>query len=294
MMQPIADSSTYIVTGYFLVDVCNLPEPDCEAMKMVACVPPALVNFEELMPCLIAVEQMSIAQRDHVLTTLKYQRAGEHAHAICAWLDCDLSIDELAVHIARGLSGPGVGGATVLWRYFDPRVFATTMALFSSAQRDALLGPIRRWQFVWCRNWWSITRTASRNASLSDFLTSWPTEQQWPRLLESRVLNRILDKLGEDQTLKPDDCLRYQQIVLQYLADDVLTPYLNEDDLSEFGYLCARYGPAYRLHEKLRPGWEALRRGEMSWTEVRFLLDQSDYAQLDLARDLNKGRSTWR
>ncbi len=294
MMQPIADPSTDIVTGYFLVDVCNLPELDCEAMSMVACVPPGLVNSAELMPCLIAVEQMSIAQRDHVLTLLKYQAAGEHAHAICAWLDCDLSVDELAVHIARSLSGPGIAGAMVLWRYFDPRVFATTLALFSSAQRDALLGPIKRWQFVWCRNWWSVTRTASHNPSLSDFLASWPTDQQWPGLLQSRVLNCILGKFGEDQTLKPDDCLRYQQVALRYLTEDVITPYLNEDDLSEFGYLCARYGAAYRLHEKLRPGWEALRRGEMSWTEVRFLLDQSDYARLDLPRDLKKGRSTWR
>lgn len=294
MMQPIPDPSTNIFTGYLLVDVCNLPELDCEAMEMVPCVPPALVNSQELMPCLIAVDQMSIAQKNQVLSMLKYQRAGEHAYAICAWLDCDLSIDELAIHIARGLSGISIGGTMVFWRYFDPRVFATTMALFSPAQRDALLGPIRSWQFVWCRNWWSVTRTVSPSDCLSDFLASWPTDQQWPRLLQTRVLNRILDKLGDDQALQPEDCLRYQQVALQHLAEDVITSYLNEDDLSEFGYLCTKYGAAYRLHEKLRHGWEALRCGEMSWTDVRFLLDQTDYARLDLPRALKKGISTWR
>lgn len=292
MMQPIPDPSTDIVTGYFLVDVCNFPELNCDAMKMVACVPPALVNSQELMPCLIAVEQMSIAQREQVLSMLKYQHAGEHAPVICAWLDCDLGIDELAVHIASGLSVVGIDGTMVFWRYFDPRVFSTTMALFSSAQRDALLGPVRGWHFVWCRNWWSVTPTAAHRDSLSDFLASWPTDQQWQRLLQSRVLNRILDKLGEDLALKPEDCLRHQRIALQYLADDAITAYLNEDDLSEFGYLCARYGAAYRLHEKLRHGWEALRCGEMNWTDVRFLLDQSDYAKLDLQRDMKKGAST--
>lgn len=294
MMQPIPDPSTDIVKGYLLVDVCNLPELDCEAIKMVRCVPPALVNSQELMPCLIAVEQISVAQRDHVLSMLKYQRVGEHAHAICAWLDCDLGIDELAVHIARSLCGLGVGGTLVFWRYFDPRVFATTMALFSQAQRDVLLGPIKRWRFVWCRNWWSVIRTASQSDCLLDFLASWPSPQQWPSLLRSRVLNCILDKIGEDQALKPEDFLRYQQVALQYLVEDGITSYLNEDDLLEFGYLCARYGVAYRFHQKLRHGWEALKCGDMSWTDVRFLLDQSDYARLELLRNPKKDISTWR
>ncbi|MRW92688.1 DUF4123 domain-containing protein [Duganella sp. FT80W] len=292
-MQPIPDPCADIATGYLLVDVSNLPELDCEAIKMVGCVPPALANSQELMPCLIAVHEMSGAQRDQVLRMLKYQRAGEHPYAICAWLDCDLGIDDLAVHIGSYLCGCGPDGVRVFWRYFDPRVFATAMALFSPLQRDALLGPIKCWRFVWCRSWWNVTRTVTRSESLSDFLAGWPTEPQWPRLLQSRTFNRILDKLGEDEALAPVDCLRYQEATLAYLADDEISSHLNEDDLAEFGYLCSRYGAAYRHHEKLRHGWDALQRGEMSWTDVRFLLDKSDYARLDLSRASQKGISKW-
>jgi hypothetical protein len=167
------------------------------------------------------------------------------------------------------------------------------MALFSSTQREALLGPIKSWRFVWCRNWWCVKRTTSQSDSLADRLTRWPTNEQWPRLSQSRVVNQILEKLGEDQTLQPQECLRYQQAALQYLADEAITARLSEDDQSEFGYLCARYGAAYRHHEKLRHAWQALQRGDMSWTEVRFLLDQSDYARLDAPPD-RRGGSSWR
>lgn len=282
-MVPISDPSADITTGYWLVDVSNLPELDCDAMQMVSCVPPGLANSQELMPCLIAVEGMSRAQRVQVARMLKYQHTGEHAHAICAWLDCDLSIDELAVHVGACLCGAGPGDAPVFWRYFDPRVFATTVALFSSAQRDALLGPIKRWQFVWCRSWWNVTRVVAFNDSIANSIAGWPTDQQWPQLLQSRVLSQILDKLGEEDALEPEQCLRYQKVALGYLQDDEITSHLNEDDQSEFGYLSTRYGAAYRYHEKLGHGWDALQRGEISWTDVRFLLDKSDYARLDAA-----------
>lgn len=293
-MEPISDPHADITSGYLLVDVSNLPELDCEPINMVTCVPPALTNFQELMPCLVAVDEMSHTQREQLTKMLEYQRIGEHAYAICAWLDCDLDIEELAVHIAGFLSGPGPEGLPVFWRYFDPRVFATVMVLFSPTQRDALLGPIKCWRFVWSRYWWHVTRTAAPSDSLFQHLTGWPTDQQWSRLVQSRVVNRVLDKLGEDVVLAPGDCLQYQTSTMEYLADDAITRHLSEDDKSEFGYLCARYGAAYRSHEKLSRSWDALQRGEISWTDVRFLLDTSDYARLDTPRDDKKGVSTWR
>jgi hypothetical protein len=284
-MESIPDPRVDITTGYLLIDVANLPELDCEPINLIGCVPPALTNYQELMPCLVAVDEMSLTQRQQLIKMLEYQRASEHAYAICAWLDSDLDIEELAVHIARFLSGPGPEGLPVFWRYFDPRVFATAMALFSPTQRDALLGPVKCWRFVWCRHWWHVKRTAAKSDSLFNHLIGWPTDHQWSKLVQSRVVNQVLEKLGEGVVLAPGDCLQYQQVTMEYLADDAITQHLSEDDKSEFGYLCARYGAAYRRHEKLSRSWDALRRGEISWTEVRFLLDSSDYLRLDAARD---------
>jgi hypothetical protein len=67
-----------ITTGYLLIDVANLPELDCEPINLIGCVPPALTNYQELMPCLVAVDEMSLTQRQQLIKILEYQRASEH------------------------------------------------------------------------------------------------------------------------------------------------------------------------------------------------------------------------
>lgn len=281
-MEPIADACADMTTGYWLIDIANFSALDLEDLRMVRCVPPTLANVQELMPCLVAIADLSPQQWDDMTEMLRQQVAGQHPFAICGWLECDLEIEDLAEHISRFLSGPGREGTEVFWRYFDPRVFSTTMGLFSERQRDALLGPIKNWRFTWCQHWWRVAGPVRQSDRLSDVETGWPMNEQWRIISQSRVLNRVLTKLGAERKLNPQECLRHQKTAIAYLGDCVSTLHLSdEDDQTEFVYLCVMYGAAYRRHAKLTAGWLALQRGEISWTELRFQLDKADFERLD-------------
>ncbi|WP_444848477.1 DUF4123 domain-containing protein [Duganella caerulea] len=270
-----------------LLDVCNLPpEFNCEPLKMIFCVPPELTNNQDLMPCLISVEVLSLAQLEQVIEIFRQQQAAQHPFTICAWLDCDLSIEELAVHIASFLSGLGPDGTSIFWRYFDPRVFSITMHLFTRQQRTALLGPIKNWWFTWCGNWWLVKGGADEADRLTSFQTGWPTVEQWPSILQSRVLHRVLAKYFLNSEPTALECLRYLKSSIEYLKDGALTLGLaDEDDQFEFAYLCVRYGEAYRRHPKLIEGWILLQQGKISWTALRLQLGQADFDRLNISLD---------
>jgi hypothetical protein len=283
-MVPIADPSADMTTGYWLIDIANFPTLSLTGVRTISCVPPSLANVQELMPFLIAIADLSPMQWNDMTEMFRQQVAGQHPFAICGWLESDLEIEDLAEHIARFLSGPGPNGKGLLWRYFDPRVFSTAMALFSDRQREALLGPIKNWRFTWCRHWWRVSGPVRQSDRLSDFQIGWPMHEQWPSILQSQVLNRVLTKLGTEKKLTHQECLRHQKTAIGYLDDCVSTLRLgDEDDQTEFVYLCVMYGAAYRRHAKLTTGWIALQRGEISWTDLRFQLDKADFERLDVS-----------
>ena len=281
-MKLIEDPCLDLTTGFLLVDVSNFPEISSESFKAVPCVASRLTNVEELMPRLVSVRDLSPPQLEQMIGIFRQQVAGEHAFALSAWLECDLEVEALAEHLARFLCGPGPDGVDVLWRFFDPRAFAITMSLFSQDQREALLGPIKSWRFTWCRSWWLVSQKVGEPSLLFDFQTGWPTEQQWPSIRRSRVLNKVMNLLGTDRRLTSEECLRYQQISIVYLDDCTrLLNLINEDDQSEFVYLCVKYGAAYRRHPKLAAGWDALKEKKISWTDLRSQLDAADFNRLN-------------
>ena len=282
-MMPIADPCANLTTGYLLVDVCAFSDINYEGIRRVACIPSLLTKAEELMPCLISVSELSLPQLEQITEIFRGQTAGDHSFAICAWLDSDLEIGELAEHLARFLCGPGPNETKVLWRFFDPRAFATSMLVFSQVQCRALLGPIKSWKFTWCRNWWQVSQNNFEQNPLSDCQAGWPTTEQWPVLRGARMINNVINRFCDGRTPLPEESLQYLTKGIIHLVDGLQLQLHDEDDLSEFVFLCVKYGSSYRRHPKLAQAWAVLTQEKISWTDVRSKLLPADFERLNIA-----------
>lgn len=282
IMTPIEDPCADMASGFLLLDVSAFSDLSYESFTTVPCIPSTLTKAEELMPRLVRVSDLSPPQLEQMRDIFREQVAGEHPFVICAWIDCDLDVGDLAEHIARFLCGPGHDGAKVLWRFFDPRAFATSISVFSHEQRQSLLGPIKSWKFTWSRNWWQVTQDISDPSPLFDFQTGWPTAQQWPTVQGTRVINKVMKRLGEGRQLASGECLHFLQAAIAYFGDGLRLNIHDETDQVEFVYLCARYGAAYRRHPKLVPKWDALTQQKITWADVRSQLHTTDFDRLDV------------
>ncbi|NRR31230.1 DUF4123 domain-containing protein [Oxalobacteraceae bacterium] len=281
-MQPISDPFAEMSSGYFLVSKPNFSTSlACDPLPMQACIPGDLVNFVHLMPHLLEIRALNPRQLEELKHLLRMQTEGKQAPSVCAWLLSSLDIEKLADQIARFLCVNDGNGAPVFWRYFDPRVFAIAMEAFNQEQRNALLGPISKWNFAWGPYWWSVQGASHEVDRLSDYETAMPDKAQWQILHFSKIISVVLARLSAEQNLSPQDYLQTQKTVIACLLDATTKLQLSDaDDLTEFAYLCAKYGPAFRDHSKLKPAWTELAQGRLSWSELRCRLDQTDLQKL--------------
>lgn len=281
IMKPIEDPCADMATGFLLLDVSAFSDISYESFTTVPCIPSMLTKAEELMPRLVRISDLSPLQLEQMIEIFREQAAGEHSFVICAWIESDLDMAELAEHVARFLCGPGPQGSKVLWRFFDPRAFATSVAVFSEDQLESLLGPITSWRFTWSRNWWQVTQIVCNPSPLFDFQKGWPTEEQWPTVTGTRVINKVLDRFDSDRKLTSEECLHLLRTTITHVEDGLRLNLRDENDLAEFVYLCAKYGEAYRRHPKLVPIWDALIHEEISWTDVLSQLQAADFDRLN-------------
>jgi Domain of unknown function (DUF4123) len=280
-MEVIEDASVDLMKAYILVDPCNYGEFDPEGMELVPCIPAHMANGQDLMPRLINGRNLSSLNHARLIETTRQQIEEQHPFAICAILNSEVDIDELAEHIAQFITGPGPDGKGLLWRYFDPRVFSTTVSSCSEIQRKALLGPIEKWQFTWFQKWWSVSGGREKVDALEIFDRAWPSPKQGLSISQSRMLNRVLNKLYSEEKMEIERLLAYQKTASEYLIEGLSFLHLNdEEDRVEFAYLCTKYGMTYRQHPRLRMAWLALQNGEISWTEVRLQLDIAEKGKL--------------
>lgn len=282
---PILSLGEPVRTGYLLVEASNLDdETFAEALPMLNCTPSMLYQSEQLMPRLIDVAALSPPQQDGLSEVLLREANGQRPPVVCAWLACTLNAKALARHLSRFLVGPGIDGAPVVWRYFDPRVFSLAISLFSVDQIHALLGPVVEWRFPWCRRWWSVSGPGQEADALLGITPAWPSEKQWRGLEDSALIARVLAKLQDAQAtgdLTDAACQRLQRKLIDFVLEARQRWHLSDkDDLTEYALHCARYGKEFQLYPKLAPAWAGLAQGESSWSELMAMLDQNDYQLL--------------
>ncbi len=283
-MSAIAPPQVPLRGGYVLIDRSNLESDTFAApLPMLPCLPPILSRADDLMPCLIDVAALSSGQQDMLGQALLRGSDCEKPPALCGWLESAEDAATVAGHIARFLVGPDASGGLVFWRYHDPRVMALTLSLFSPAQTEALLGPISAWRFVWCRRWWSATGSGRAVDPVSGYRPAWPGPEQWASLAHSELITDVLRRLQNDGgRLSDAQCLQCQRDIDRMLHHARSTLKLSKhEDLAEYAFDGMRYGEAFHRHPKLTAAWPGLAQAHISWSEVRALLNHSDYRALD-------------
>lgn len=240
-MQAAVPFSGPLTQGFLLVEPTTLVHlPELAALDMRPCTPRVLAHREELMPQLIDIAALDDEARAVATNCWLAETSVERPPVICAWLDSEADADAMSEHLARYLVGPGADGKPVFWRYYDPRVFALTYAVFDSKQREALLGPINAWQFAWAGHRWSVT-SAGTGATEADRPLGWPRPEQWTRVNRSETADRVVRRLpvmSVEQTARLAATLDqlFSEVALSSETEDadVLVEFMSERVRNDF------------------------------------------------------------
>ena len=281
-MLPVPEVSTPLERGFLLIEPATLVHvPDLKRFGMRACTPRVLAHREELMPRLLDIKSLAADMRETVTGYWLDEIETERPPVVCAWIDSDADVDTLAEHIARYLVGPGTNGQSVFWRYYDPRVLSLTLAIFDAAQRHALLGPIKNWQFAWAGHRWSVPGPGVSSDALEGYVPAWPRPEQWPRVDRSDVAVRVLNRLAampiEEVERLPG---KFDRTFCDVVQRGVT---MGVDDLADYTWHCLRYGAAFEQHPAIVSAWTALSRRDTTWPDVKARLTPGDFQHFEQA-----------
>lgn len=271
-----------LLRGFLLVEPATAQyEPFLEAFAMHSCTPRVLAHREELMPRLIDVASLSSDAQVEVTKLWLAEANAERPPVICAWLDCDVGIEELASHIAHYLVGPGANGKPVFWRYYDPRVLSLVTAVFDAQQRAALLGAIKEWQFAWAGHHWTISGPGSVRDESANDARGWPRSDQWPRIDRSNLKTRVVERLPD---LSIENAARLPSELDGIFCEVEQMGGLGDaNELADYAWHCAYYGAEFTQHPRLMEAWPALARRDTTWFDVRATFTPQDFQALEKA-----------
>ncbi|PCE26084.1 hypothetical protein BWP39_16295 [Paraburkholderia acidicola] len=278
-MQAAADPDGPFTHGYALIEPTTIGfAPYLRTLTLHSCTPLILAHRDELMPKLIDVASLEPDQQVALTELWREEPDPDRPPVVCAWIDSDWPLAELVRHIAHYLIGPGADGRPVLWRYYDPRVLSLALVVLKPSQRNALLQPMRTWQFAWGGHKWQIAGPALPVPEAGDPASGWPTPEQWVRIDRSEIVTKVLHRLP---VLSPEEVRNLPGLLDRILADVAVRGGLsNLDDLTDYSLCCLHYGQAFADHPKLQEVWPALARHEVSWAEAKTCLTDADYRGL--------------
>lgn len=271
-------------TGYLLIDPCNLDEYSFPVqLPMLHCTPASLTKSDDVMPRLVDVTKLSQQQQEALIEVMVVEVRGERPPLVCAWIETHLTAPALARHICRFLVGPGADGTNVLWRYYDPRVFAMAMSKFDKEQSQALLGPVLEWRFPWCKRWWSVAGPGSESDPLMGISAAWPNDTQWDSLSRTAQVSHVMVELAHTHGRQADtNCLRMLREVDVRMAVGAQRFHLSDNDaLVDYALMNIRYGQEFRHYPKLVMAWHELEKGRIHWHDLTAILDDADYRALN-------------
>lgn len=241
------------------------------------------------MPRLIDVAALDQAARTAATEAWDAETVGDRPPVVCAWLDSDIGADSLAQHIARFLVGPGTDGEPVFWRFYDPRVLALTLAIFDPAQRQALLGPIETWQFIWAGHRWSIPGPGLATDVLEEHAPAWPRFDQWPRVNRSDAATQVIDRLSD---VPVQDAASLPEALDRLFCDAARLGLTQTDDLADYAWHCVQYGSAFEQHPMLVEACREIADGRVTWPEIVSRFTADEFRQLEQSSRSSKPRRT--
>jgi len=188
MMQ--LDHRLFEAHQYALINPLQIDRRIAQLWPCEPIVPKELRGQEHLFPYLLRLGDMSADARLAALDeTVRYAR--EHDRLpFSALLVSGAGPEHVRNQLARGLVRK-VDGESMLFRYYDPRVWSALTWILSAPQLDALLGPVQSWTAPSAKrgNW----RTYESSGRGNDGLPLAPGQVHAIASLAS--INRVIDRL---------------------------------------------------------------------------------------------------
>ena len=279
-LQVAPDVPSPLTHGFVLIEPATIDhEPFLQTLDMHPCTPRVLAHREELMPRLVEVSSLDPDAKVELSEVLVRETSADRPPVACAWLASEASVEDLAHHVARYLVGPGADGRPAFWRFYDPRVFALTLAVFESSQRSTLLGPVVDWQFAWAGHRWAAAGPGTPNDDSKGYMPAWPKPDQWLRISRSEAASRVVDRLP---ALVPENASRLPSDLDRIFAAAAERGWMPDTDaLADYAWHCVRYGQAFEQHPVVLEAWPALSRAEIHWSAVLARFTPNDLNALE-------------
>jgi hypothetical protein len=298
-------SATLPESGYLLLDPDAFPDSRQVAqLHPTVCRPTNWGQDTTGLPVLVSLARCDSWQTKWLRDFLEAEHGNSRytplmRHGICAHIETDVGIDELAVHLANEMlvlpiskDGNRTLGAA-LWRFFDPRVFANLCWMLEAAHLKALVGPVAKWTFPWLGTTYVVDLVAD------EFLAG-KTEQAflrperiagcapidigvWERAQRISNINQVLMRLRFRAEPSWGQRAAFARSAETALADAAHRLHWGHtEDLVLYADHVVRYGAAFVEHHKLVACWAQIaeRAANMRCADVIALLAPDEYAAL--------------
>ena len=125
-LQMVSDSPSLIADGFLLIEPSTADhEPFLQMLPTHSCTPRMLSHREELMPRLVDIASLDSEAQVQISDLLLRETRANRPPVACAWLLSHAGIEDLAVHIAEYLAGPGPDARPAFWRPLRRRLRTT-------------------------------------------------------------------------------------------------------------------------------------------------------------------------
>jgi hypothetical protein len=137
-------------TTYIIVEPSNgeldiSPAPN--AYEIGELVPAARPELEGVAPVLYRLEHTE-RQLPRVRELAEFHHQEGRPPLFCSVLETEAVTDTILEHLAESLLLHKPVDGSVVFRYYDPRVYAHLSWILGSAQMHALMGPVTRWTYL--------------------------------------------------------------------------------------------------------------------------------------------------
>jgi len=301
--------------GYLLLDPSALSDAHTLASQpLKVCVPANWGQDAMGLPVLIDLAQCDVLQHEKLALQLENEdRSCQQTPlmhvGICAHIEINMGIDAFAAHLAERLlvmpiSRDGNRALKgVLWRYFDPRVFANLCWMLDSGSLATLTGSASRWTFPWLGAWYKFDAAADDGVAIesqplaaqADRIAGFmPVDMEmWARAQQVSTINQVLVRLA---MLEP---LWVQRVAVARRVETAMTEarhclhWDHPEDQAQYAEYVVRYGPAFLEHPKLIEYWPQIksRTTNLRCADLVSLLSPDDYTALAQAATAPVGKS---